>query len=308
MMGMLNHGLGFARLCGAWTLAACFLNAGTAAASATDAEMAAHVARARALMQELREESRHDARRIEEAYRHRRHTLPDREALAGAIADGSVRFLPLAEPAFNIRPRLTGAHPIGELDREHQRLYVAADPAALGLLLQIAARVRSTPLDVTSLVRHDAYQRRLGRTNANARTSLPTHTLGVAFDISILNVPYAAAREIRDVLRRMRAAGDLFFIAEVQQLVFHVVVAPERAPFHAAVYDALAAAPPPAWRTQPLPSQLAEPRRVVPIVAGGDVLQAWTAGMSALPSLLTGLGLAAIRRRRRGREPLAAGG
>jgi hypothetical protein len=45
----------------------------------------------------------------------------------------------------------------------------------------------------------------------------------LAFDISVLNVPLRPTRELRDVLREMRDAGDLFFVAQTQQLVFHVV-------------------------------------------------------------------------------------
>jgi hypothetical protein len=103
-------------------------------------------------------------------------------------------------------------------------------------------------------VRHDAYQRSLAVSNPNARTPLPIHTFGLAFDISVLHAPLASVREIRDVLRQMRDEGDLFFVAEVRQLVFHVVVAPGRASYHAAVFDALVAAPPPLWRPNPLPA------------------------------------------------------
>jgi hypothetical protein len=77
--------------------------------------------------------------------------------------------------------------------------------------------------------------------------------MGLAFDISILNVPMASAREIRDVLRRMRDDGELFFIAETRQLVFHVVPSPVRAQFHAAVFSGLIEVPAPAWALPPPP-------------------------------------------------------
>jgi hypothetical protein len=210
------------------------------------------VAEARALMIALGPESRIAAARIREVYGEldAHHVLRDREALAASLRAGGVAPFPLDNNWFNVRPRLTGRSPIGEKDLPHQLLYVAARPATLGLLLRIATRVR-TPLDVTSLVRHQGYQEALARTNANARTTVPTHALGVAFDLSILNIPPGAARELRDVLRAMRDEGDLYFIAEVNQLVFHVVLAPQRAPFYAAVFEALRRVPAPAWAAPP---------------------------------------------------------
>ena len=137
------------------------------------------------MMSSLARESRVDAERIEQVYgdASRRRGLRDREALERSLADGSIAPVPSDTHRFNLAPRLGGRHPIGEKDLEHQPLYVAARPATLGLLLHVAARVRSTPLEVTSLVRHHAYQRALQRTNPNARTAVPTHALGLAFDI-----------------------------------------------------------------------------------------------------------------------------
>ena len=206
------------------------------------------------MMAELRAESRRDAARIVEAYGEgaAAFAFSDFAALAASAHEGVIHTLPLDEYRFNLRPRLTGAHPIGEKDLSRQLAYVAARPATLGLLLQVASQVRSTRLEVTSLVRHLEYQRALQLTNANARTGLPTHAMGLAFDISVLNVPGASAREIRDVLRRMRDDGELFFIAETSQLVFHVVPSPWRAQFHAAVFAGLTAVPTPAWAFPPV--------------------------------------------------------
>jgi hypothetical protein len=170
--------------------------------------------------------------------------LTDREALRQARSTGRITSLPLDALLFNMRPRLGGAHPIGERDRQYQDLYVGADPAALGCLLHVAARVRSSPVEVTSLVRHLEYQRQLQKTNRNAATELPLHAFGLAFDISVLNVPLHTSREIRDVLRAMRDAGDLFFVAETRQLVFHVVPAPARLSFYRELYAALTSLPP----------------------------------------------------------------
>jgi hypothetical protein len=228
-----------------------------AVAAASEERDNAHdrfVREAVALMTDLRAESRRDAERIAAAYGEgaAAFVFADFAQLTTSAEDGLVHALPLDEDRFNIRPRLTGAHPIGEKDLGHQPAYIAARAGTLGLLLHVAAAVRSTRLDVTSLVRHREYQRVLERTNANARTDVPTHAMGLAFDISILHVPIAAAREIRDVLRRLRDEGALFFMAETRQLVFHVVLAPDRALFYEAVFAGLTGVPAPAWVLPPL--------------------------------------------------------
>jgi hypothetical protein len=228
----------------------------------------AHVAAAVQLMNELRAESARHAADIRDAYANEVATpaFPTRRALAHALDSGVILALPSDVGARNLRPRLTGRHPIGEADLAYQHLYVAARPEAVGLAFEIASRVRSGPMEVTSLVRHHDYQRQLARTNANARTAVPTHAMGLAFDISILHTPLATAREIRDVLRHMAADGDLYFVAEQRQLVFHVVPTPERRDHYAAVYQALTAAgkphlprpaPPPAPRHAELVAFLA---------------------------------------------------
>lgn len=201
------------------------------------------------LMASLARESRVNAARIRAAYAPYVASLGfhDRRHLAAALRDGRVARLP-AGRASNVRPRLTGAHPIGEADLAAQPLYVAARPETLGLLLHLASQVPSAALDVTSLVRHRAYQQSLARRNPNARASVPTHTMGLAFDISVLNVPLPVARAIRDAVKRMAADGDLLFIAERQQLVFHIVPAPARRAFYAAVFETLTSVP----RTAPL--------------------------------------------------------
>jgi hypothetical protein len=206
------------------------------------------VVKLRTYMASMAEDSAVDAERIRHRYTGFR-VLTDRNALSDALGLGTLAFVPGDAELFNFRPRLRGFHPIGEKDVLHQRLYVAAHPGALGCLMQVAARVRSAALDVTSLVRHAEYQRTLQRTNPNARTQLATHTLGVAFDISVLNVPLSATQEIGHVLTVMRDSGDLFFIAEQRQFVFHVVPTPERLGFYAAVFHGLTSISPSAAPT-----------------------------------------------------------
>src|SRR5688572_33476336 len=54
------------------------------------------------------------------------------------------------------------------------------------------------------------------------------HTMGLAFDIAIVNTPLEAVLEIRDELQRMQDARDILVIGERGQLVFHVAPHPSR--------------------------------------------------------------------------------
>ena len=192
------------------------------------------------MLAEMAAESRRASAKIRSVYRRElRSALADRDALISSLERGTMARLPDNPARFNLRLRLAGEHPIAERDLVYQPLYVAARPATLGALFAIAGRVRSGPVEVTSLVRHHEYQRALRRSNPNASTKVPTHTMGLAFDISVLNSSVETVREIRDVLRAMSAAGDLFVIAETHQLVFHVVPAPGRLAFFEALYEAV---------------------------------------------------------------------
>ena len=157
--------------------------------------------------------------------------------LEGALDTGRLAPLPADPLQFNLAPRLEGPHPIGEKDLRNQESYIAARPATLGLLLEVASRVKSGPLEITSLVRHAEYQDTLRGTNVNANTSLPMHTMGLAFDIALVNTPLETIREIRHVLVQMRDAGDLLFIGERRQVVFHVVPHPARLAHFTDVYN-----------------------------------------------------------------------
>jgi hypothetical protein len=147
--------------------------------------------------------------------------------LEGALDNGGLVPLPDAH-RFNLTPRLEGPHPIGEKDLANQSSYIAARPATIGMLVEIASQVKSGPIEITSLVRHGEYQASLRTTNANANTSVPMHTMGLAVDIALVNTPLKTAYEVRDVLRRMQRQGDILFVGERRQLVFHVVPHPSR--------------------------------------------------------------------------------
>jgi hypothetical protein len=157
-------------------------------------------------------------------------------SLTDALYNGGLVPLPADHDRFNIRVRTDGPAPIAEKDLKNQPSYIAARPAAIGALLDIASRVESGPLEITSMVRHSEYQDALRTTNSNANTAVPMHTMGLAFDIALVNTPLKTVYEIRDVLKQMQASGDILFIGERKQLVFHVVPHPSRLGYYTEVY------------------------------------------------------------------------
>jgi len=167
--------------------------------------------------------------------------LNEFDAVEHALYTGGL--VPLPEPdRFNLRVRTEGPAPIAEKDLANQASYIAARPATVAALLDIASRVDSGPLEITSMVRHTEYQDALRATNSNANTSVPMHTMGLAFDIALVNTPLETVREIRDELQKMQKAGDILFIGERRQLVFHVVPHPSRLGYFTDVYAAAMAA------------------------------------------------------------------
>lgn len=197
-------------------------------------------------MIELGPQSARASKTIRQAYRpHGELLVLDRFVdLEGALVTGGLAPLPADPRRFNIAPRLDGPYPIGEKDLKNQVSYIAARPATIGCLLDIASRVKSGPIEITSLVRHSEYQTTLRATNKNATTSVPMHTMGLAFDIALVNTPLETVYEIRDVLLRMRDAGEILFIGERRQLVFHVVPHPSRLGHFTTVYTHALGTPP----------------------------------------------------------------
>jgi len=139
------------------------------------------------------------------------------------------------------------------------------------------------------LVRHAEYQAVLKATNGNASSSVPMHTMGLAFDIALVNPPMARVQEIRRVLQDMRAAGDILFIGERQQLVFRVVPHPSRLGYVSGIYaqavGAVSAAQsvevvaPGPLRWTPVHER---PRVVTDIVAIAPLSSEWEAWSAAL--------------------------
>ena len=235
-----------------------------AASRPAAAENEAFVDALQSMMAELRPQSQRDARTIKAAYGPlvRSSMFVNRGDLEAALELDELALIPDHPEPLNIMLRLNGRHPIAEKDLDNQAMYLGARPAALGLLYEIAARVESGPIEITSLVRHQQYQRELGSTNGNARTEVPTHAMGMAFDIALVNTPLARSYEIRDVLRGMRDAGMLYFIGETQQLVFHVVPTRASLGYYEALHWAKLHRPAPA--SLPVPDIDALMRRPIP--------------------------------------------
>jgi hypothetical protein len=210
--------------------------------------------------------------------------------LEDALWTGGLAPLPGDPLRFNIIARTEGEHPIGEKDLANQAAYLAARPATIGALLEVASRVTSGPIEVTSLVRHSDYQDELRETNVNANTAVPMHTMGLAFDIALVNTPFERIQEIRRVLEAMRDDGDILFIGERRQLVFHVVPQPSRLGHFTELYTR--AFMPPAVAARPLPVDITAAPSVVRASVVADVVDvrpteehaaAWWSAMETEP-------------------------
>src|SRR5688572_15728299 len=272
----------------------CLVSLTTLAASPAIADTSnAHIRALDRMMVALAPQSARAAAAIRGDYRpHLELLLLDRYTdLEGALATGGLVPLPSNLQRFNLAPRLEGLHPIGEKDLSNQATYMAARPATIGALIVLASRVKSGPVEITSLVRHAEYQEELRTTNRNATTAVPMHTMGLAFDIALIHMPFNRVKEIRDVLLEMRAAGDILFIGERQQLVFHVVPHPSRLGYFNDVYaqavgsvsaaqavEVIAPGPP------RFPSQHLVPRVVTDVVAvmpSSEHRHEWNEAMNA---------------------------
>ena len=242
------------------------------------------------MMLQLGPQSARDSKVIKDAYRTHLDllVLEEYSSLQRALYTGGLAPVPGDPQRFNLSPRMSGQSPIGEKDLVNQTSYIAARPATIGALLTVASRVKSGPIEITSLVRHSEYQGALRKTNTNATTAVPMHTMGLAFDVAVVNTPLQRAYEIRNVLREMRDAGDILFIGERQQLVFHVVPHPSRLGYFTDVYTQAVGArqvvkgtpiirslPSPVLPTEGRPSVSAEVISLSP--AGGFAEEWWAA-------------------------------
>lgn len=124
------------------------------------------------------------------------------------------------------------------------RLLQHVRPPARDLILELAEgyhRRFDRPLPVTSLVRDEAYQRHLGRTNPNATTiDSPPHATGLAFDVHYGHMTAEEQEHLMDELARMESEGRVEALRENRNH-FHVFVFPDgRRPSDRLVADSLA--------------------------------------------------------------------
>lgn len=208
------------------------------------------------MVSELRKQSHADALTIKDEYRPLIQTsmFTDREHLRRAIDAGELVQLSTLELP-RVQPRLYGESPIAEKDLEHQPLYVSLRPAAMGMLIDISRRIEQWPIELTSAARTVEYQKALQRGNGNANTDVPTHAMGYAVDIGLKFAPAETAKDLRRVLEEMRTNGDIYFIAEANQLTFHIVPVRSRMAYFETIYqDALVAARAPEAAPEPVPA------------------------------------------------------
>lgn len=137
---------------------------------------------------------------------------------------------------------------IGVKDPTNTFLYIQASPSAIGALTYISyetrrlyealgCKKRYVPLDITSLVRSKEYQRKLAKTNPNARTEFPSHATGRVFDISYLRLSEAEYGCLRLVLNDLEWIGALDVTRESKaSRTFHVGVNPVYDNFFTKIY------------------------------------------------------------------------
>lgn len=139
---------------------------------------------------------------------------------------------------------------IGVKDPTNTFLYIQASPSAIGALTYIAYETRQlyqalglgskkkyVPLEITSLVRSREYQKKLAKSNPNARTEFPSHATGRVFDISYLRLSEAEYGCLRLVLNDLEWIGALDVTRESKvSRTFHVGVNPIYDDFFTKIY------------------------------------------------------------------------
>lgn len=139
---------------------------------------------------------------------------------------------------------LKGKNPIAEKDLKNQSSYAVLKPTANSVLHAMCETWGelggSVEPYVTSLSRTIAYQKALKKSNSNARTALPMHTTGLAFDLwkfaeykkgkkgGLVAVNYTAA-EVRDILFVLKEFEQIGYISftDTEPGCWHVVIAPD---------------------------------------------------------------------------------
>jgi hypothetical protein len=100
------------------------------------------------MMVQLGPESARASKTVRKTYREHMDLLllDEYSDLEGALETGGLVSLPADARRFNLSARREGPFPIGEKDLDNQESYISARPATIGVLLEVASRVRSGPL------------------------------------------------------------------------------------------------------------------------------------------------------------------
>ena len=147
-------------------------------------------------------------------------------SIAADVATGRLVALPdnPRRYAFRVDPLLGQ---FARRLREPRALYRHLRPEALGLLVYMAAGVRSiagggAPLAVTSAVRDERYQRLVAAANIEATHGYSLHTTGFTFDIRRAYSSHRQALAFQFMLDRLQALNLIAWVREPQAI--HVTV------------------------------------------------------------------------------------
>ena len=169
-------------------------------------------------------------RQNEEADRLHLERYADAASLKAAIALGDL--VPVAATdAFTVDKD------IGSKDRKHASLYRHVRTWTLAFIdreLSSGRAATGSRFRITSLVRTEAYQKRLSRSNLNAVVGddpmrHSSHLTGATVDISWKGLPQKAVRWLRDRLLTLEAQDHVEATMEHRNQCFHVMVFPSYA-------------------------------------------------------------------------------
>jgi hypothetical protein len=144
------------------------------------------------------------------------------------------------------------------------RLLSYIRPEARDLILQVAHDYREKfdrPLAITSLVRTEEYQDRLGEDNPNATTiATPPHTTGLAFDMLYKFMTAAEQQAVMAEIARLEDEGRVEALRENRNHIHVFVFADGQRPHESLIQASLREV------DAQLPGMRAAPRKAKPVV------------------------------------------
>jgi Family of unknown function (DUF5715) len=162
-------------------------------------------------------------------YDKRRLLVAEYHVLAAKAADFDGRTYELRTPAGRARFKA--------------RLLSFIRPEAREVILQIAQHYHDQfgrPLPITSLVRTERYQQKLGEVNANAtQIAIPPHTSGLAFDVYDRYMSAAEQNELMRYVAELKDAGRVEALRENRDHIHIYAFADGRRPAEALIASSL---------------------------------------------------------------------